>query len=184
MLESFIQQMAPTHSKPIPEPRPPGIRKHVLAASLASTDNIDVAAVKWHKLTAIAAERQQRQPSVQDVDADDEDNDNDLTLNTNLRPRNASCILEAADGSDDVQLDVAMGRWGGDSENEELPGLEDVDDSDEEELPGLEDVDDSDEEDDKEGEVEETDEEELGKSPVDYHQKLRLTVTILSRASD
>ena len=44
----------------------------------------------------------------------------------------------------------------------------------------------SDQEEDEEGdsEVEETDEEELSKSPVNYHQKLRLTVTFLSSASD
>jgi hypothetical protein len=171
-LESFIQQMAPTHSKPIPEPRPPGARKRVLAASLASTDNVDVAAVKRRKLEAIAAERQQRQPSVQDADADDEDQDDSLTSNTSLRPRNASCILEAADGSDDVEVEVAMGAWGGDSDEEELPGLEDVDASDEED------------EEDEEGEVGETDGEELGKYPVDHCRKLRLTVTILFRASD
>jgi hypothetical protein len=88
--------------------------------------------VKWHKLEAIAAERQQCQPSVQDADAGDEDQDDSLTSNTSLRPRNASCILEAADGSDDVEVEVAMGAWGGDSDEEELPGLEDVDASDEE----------------------------------------------------
>lgn len=145
--------MAPTHSKPIPEPRPPGVRKRVLAASLASTDNVDVAAVKRRKLEeAIAAQRQQRQPSVQNADVDDDD----LTSNTNIRPRNASCILEAADGSDD---DVGMG---GDSDDEELPGLEEVDTGEQ------------DDEEDGEGdleveEVQETDEEELGKSPVNYH---------------
>ena len=149
MLESFIQQMAPTHSKPIPEPRAPGVRKHVLAASLASTDNVDVAAVKRRKLEeAVAAQRQQRQPSVEDV----EDDDNGHSSNTNLRPRDASRILEAADGSDDdVQLDVE-GR--GDSDDEELPGLEEVGETSDEEDEG------------DDGEVAETDEEELGKSPV------------------
>lgn len=79
MLEIFIQQMVPTHSKPIPEQRPPGIHKCVLAASLASTDNVDVTAVKWHKLEeAIAAQHHQHQPSVQDID--DNDNNDDLTL--------------------------------------------------------------------------------------------------------
>lgn len=141
--------MAPTHSKPIPEPRPLGVRKRVLAASLASTDNVDVTAVKRRKLEeAAAAQRRERQPSVQDDDDDD-------TRNTNLRPRDASRILEAADGSDDVELDVGMG--GRDSDDEELPGLEEVDDSDEED------------EEDKEGELAETDEEELGKSLVNYH---------------
>lgn len=139
--------MAPTHSKPIPEPRPLGVRKRVLAASLASTDNVDVTAVKRRKLEeAAAAQRRERQPSVQD---------DDDTRNTNLRPRDASRILEAADGSDDVELDVGMG--GRDSDDEELPGLEEVDDSDEED------------EEDKEGELAETDEEELGKSLVNYH---------------
>lgn len=142
--------MAPTHSKPIPEPRAPGVRKRVLAASLASTDNVDVAAVKRRKLEAV--QRQQRQPSVQD--ADDDDDDDGLSSNTNLRPRDASRILEAADGSDDVQLDV---EGGGDSDDEELPGLEEVDDT----------SDDEDEEGEG-GEVAETDEEELRKSPVRY----------------
>jgi hypothetical protein len=169
MLDFFFQQMAPTRSKPILEPRPPGIRKRVLAASLASTDNVDLAAVKRRKLEeAIAAQRQQRQPSVEDIDDDDED----LTSNTNLRPQNASHILEAADGSDDVQLDVGMG--GVNSDDEGLPGLEAVDTSDQE--------DGEDEEGDSE--VGETDEEELSKSPVNYHQKLRLTVTFLSSVSD
>jgi hypothetical protein len=139
--------MAPTHSKPIPEPRPPGVRKRILAASLASTDNVDVAAVKRRKLEeAAAAQRQQRQPSVQDEDDND---DNDPASSTNLRPRNASRILEAADGSDDVELDVQM--ISSDSDDEELPVLEGVDKEDEE---------------GEEGEVAETDEEELGKSPL------------------
>jgi hypothetical protein len=114
--------MAPTHSKPIPEPRAPGVRKRVLAASLASTDNVDVAAVKRRKLEeAVAVQRQQRQPSVENV----KDDDNGHSSNTNLRPRDASRILEAADGSDDdVQLDIE-GR--SDSDDEELPGLEEVD---------------------------------------------------------
>jgi len=130
-----------------------GVRKHVLAASLASTDNVDVTAVKRHKLEeAAAAQRQAHQPSVQD---DDDDDDDDDTHNTNLRPRDASRILEAADGSDDIELDVGMG--GHDSDDEELPGLEEVDDSDEEDKE------------DKEGELAETDEEELGKSLVNYH---------------
>ncbi|EDR13631.1 uncharacterized protein LACBIDRAFT_322704 [Laccaria bicolor S238N-H82] len=125
--------MAPTHSKPIPEPRPPGAHKCVLA------------------LEAMAAEHQQRQPSIQDADADDDNQDNDHTVNTSLQPQNASCILEAADGSDDVEADVAMGGWGGSSDDEEMPGLEDIDTSDEE------DEDDAEDEDDEEGEVEETD---------------------------
>jgi len=47
--------MAPTHSKPIPEQHPLGVRKHILAASLASIDNVDPAAVKWRKLEEDAA---------------------------------------------------------------------------------------------------------------------------------
>ena len=51
---------------------------------------------------------------------------------------------------------------GGDSDDEELPGLEEVDTGEQ------------DDEEDREGdleveEVQETDEEELGKSPVNYH---------------
>ena len=117
-LESFIQQMAPTHSKPIPEPRAPGIRKHVLAASLAYTNNVAVAAVKRRKLEAM--QRQQRQPSVQD------DDDDSLSSNTNLQPQDASWILEAANGSDDFQLDHHgdIDASGGDFDDEELPGLE------------------------------------------------------------
>ena len=72
-----------------------------------------------------------------------------------------------------------MGGWGGHSGEEELPGLEDIDASDQgdQKLPGLEAVDNS-------GEEDTENEEELGKSPVDYHQKLQLMVTILFRAVD
>lgn len=146
--------MAPTHSKPIPELRAPGVRKRVLAASLTSTDNVDVATVKQCKLEeAIAAQCQQRQPSVEDV----KDDDDGHSSNTNLRPRDASQILEAADGSDDdVQLDVED-CCSGDSDDEELPGLEEVGETSDEEDEG------------DDGEVAETDEEELGKSPVHEH---------------
>ena len=161
MLEIFIQQMAPTHSKPIPEPRD----KHVLSASLASTNNVDVTAVKQHKLEAV--QHQQCQPSVQDANNDDDDNG--LSSNTNLQPWDGSQILETADGSDDIQLDI---KGGGDSDDNELPGLEEVDDTSNEE--------------DKEGEereVAETDEEELGKSP-DHYCWGQLTVIFFPSVSD
>ena len=72
----------------------------------------------------------------------------------------------------DVQLDIEMG--GDDSDDKELPGLEAVDTSDQEDK----------EDEEGDSEVEETDKEELGKSPVNYHQKLQLTVTFLSSTSD
>jgi hypothetical protein len=59
-----------------------------------------------------------------------------------------SRILEAANGSDDVQTDFEMG--GNDTDNEELPALEQVDDTDDED------------------EVE-TEEEKLSKSTVYCH---------------
>ena len=65
--------MAPMHSKPIPEQRPLGVRKRILAASLASTDNVDPAAVKQQKLKEDAAAlHQQQQPSVKLVVDDDD----------------------------------------------------------------------------------------------------------------
>jgi len=58
--------MAPTSSKPIPEQQPLGIHKHFLAATLASTDNVDPDAVKRRKLEeAASTQRQQQQPSVE-----------------------------------------------------------------------------------------------------------------------
>ena len=76
--------MAPTHSKPIPEQCPLGVHKHILAASLASTDNVDPAAVKQRKLEEDAATlHQQQQPSVELV-VDDDD------LPSNVLPRCAS----------------------------------------------------------------------------------------------
>ena len=108
--------MAPTHSKPIPEQRPLGVHKHILAASLASTDNVDPAAVKRQKLEEdVAVLHQQQQPSVKLV-VDDND------LPSNVLPRQASRIMEVADGSDD---DVDMV----DDDFNELPGLEPVDSS-------------------------------------------------------
>jgi hypothetical protein len=158
--------MAPTHSKFIPEPRAPGAPKRVLAASLASTDNVDVAAVKRRKLEAV--QRQQRQPSVQDADREDDDTDIDDTSDTNLQPRNASRILEAADGSDDIQFDSDVGANGGDSDDE-MPGLEEVDDASDGELED-EEGEGHDEGEEEEVPVAETDEEELGKSPAsDYY---------------
>jgi len=75
--------MAPTHSKQIPEQCPLGIRKCILTASLASTDNVDPTAVKWRKLEEdVAALHRQQQPSVKLV-VDDND------LPSNVLPRNA-----------------------------------------------------------------------------------------------
>lgn len=109
--------MAPTHSKPIPEQRPLGVRKRILAASLASTDNVDPAAVKRRKLEEDAAAlRRQQQPSVELVVDDD-------NLPSNVQPRNASRIMEAADGSDDDDIEMV------DDDFDELPGLEPVDSS-------------------------------------------------------
>lgn len=96
----FAQRMAPTPSDPpIPEQRPPSVRKHILAASLASTDNIDAGAIKRRKLEEAAAALR-KQPSVEVLVNNDE-----LTSNPNLQPRNTSRILEVADGSDDDDVD-------------------------------------------------------------------------------
>ena len=109
--------MAPSFSMPFPEQRPPGIRKRVLAASLASPDNIDPGAVKCCKLEE--AQQQARQPSIEEVlDRDDADN---FFMNT--PPLDPAHILEAADRSDDSD-DEGNG-------NSEMPHLEDVDESDE-----------------------------------------------------
>jgi hypothetical protein len=55
--------MPPTSSKPLPEERPPGIRKRNLAPILADPNNVDAAAIKRRKLDAIL--RQQCQPSIE-----------------------------------------------------------------------------------------------------------------------
>ena len=112
---SVLSKMAPTHSKPIPEQCPLGVHKHILAASLASTDNVDPAAVKHWKLKEdVAALHWQQQPSVELV----VDNDN---LPSNVLPQNASWIMEAADGSNDDDVDMV------DNEFDKLPCLEPVD---------------------------------------------------------
>ena len=81
---SILSKKAPTHSKPIREQHPLGICKHILAASLASTDNVDPAAVKHQKLKEDAAAlHQQQQPSVELVVDDD-------NLPSNVLPQNAS----------------------------------------------------------------------------------------------
>ena len=116
--------MAPTSSKPLPEQRPLGVRKRFLAATLASTDNVDPDAVKRRKLEeATSAERQRRQPSVELI----VDN-NDLPSHSNFPPMNASRIIEAADGSDDDLDDVQMVD-GEEGDVDSLPGLEPVDSS-------------------------------------------------------
>ena len=109
--------MAATHSKPIPEQCPLDVCKHILAASLASTNNIDPAAVKHWKLEEdVAALHRQQQPSVKLV-VDNND------LPSNVLPQNASQIMEVADGSNDDDVDMD------DNEFNELPGLEPVDSS-------------------------------------------------------
>ena len=107
--------MAPTHSKPIPEQHPLGVHKCILAASLASTGNVDPAAVKHRKLEEDAAAlHQQQQPSVELV----VDNEN---LPSNVLPWNVSRIMEAADGSNDDDVDMDANEF------DKLPGLEPVD---------------------------------------------------------
>jgi hypothetical protein len=101
--------MAPAQSKhaaPIqPEITAPRKRK----ASSKITDENFVGAesnvvTKRLKQSADAArdaaeKRQQRQPSVQDLDPEDED-----TVPLNNTPKNPRAVLEAANGSDDVEM--------------------------------------------------------------------------------
>jgi hypothetical protein len=129
---------------------PLGVRKCILAASLASTDNVDPAAVKRRKLEEDAAAlRRQQQPSVELV-VDDDD------LPSNFLPRNASRVMEAADGSDDDDVDMV------DDDFDKLPGLEPVDSS---ECDESHDGGDNDEE--GEEEEEESAEAELSKFTID-----------------
>ncbi|KAF8798268.1 hypothetical protein BYT27DRAFT_7218535 [Phlegmacium glaucopus] len=112
--------MAPSSSKLLPEQCPLGVCKRILAANLASLDNIDPGAVKCHKLEeAAVAHWRERQPSIKDLNS----NSDDSSISLNTPPLNPLCILEAADGSDD----------GDNSDGEhEMPQLEKVDDSNDE----------------------------------------------------
>ena len=156
--------MAPTHSKPIPEQRPLGVHKRILAASLASTDNVDPAAVKRWKLEEdVATLHQQQQPSVELV-VDDND------LPSNVLPWCALRIMEVADGSND---DVDMV----DNDDVDMVDNDDVDmvDNDFNKLPGLEPVDSSecgDEGHDSGEEEEEEEEEETAKAELSKFTKL------------
>ena len=110
--------MAPSSSKLLPERRPLGVRKRILATNLASLDNVDSGAVKRRKLEeAAAARRQQRQPSIEVLD----DADAFPTMRNNP-PLSPSRTLEAVDGSDDIN----------DNSDGEMPQLKAVDSSDEE----------------------------------------------------
>ena len=92
--------MPTTSNKPLPEQRPPGMRKRTLAPILADPDNVDAAAIKRRKLESL---RQQRQPSIEII-LDDPDDSPPL----NYPPRKTSTILEENSSDDDSMGDAGL----------------------------------------------------------------------------
>lgn len=94
-------QMASAPRNAIPGQRPPGACKYILAASVASTDNVDAGAIKRRRLEAAAAALRQRQQSSHEG-SNNMDEDPDLEPQT----QNLSQILdnEASDSHDIIDI--------------------------------------------------------------------------------
>src|SRR5277367_6189458 len=116
--------MAPAHSKlmrPIPAITAQWKRK--VSSKITDENFIGAesnAVTKRLKLSADAAQaavkHRHRQPSVEDVDDED-------TISVNSSPKNPNAVLEAADGSDDVEM----------LDNEAAPALGDYEEDDDDE---------------------------------------------------
>ena len=119
--------MAPATRNPIPEQRPPGVRKRILAASVASTDNVDAGAIKRRKLEALAALRQRQQRSREGSNKSASDDEPDPQAQTqNSQTPSQSLDSEAGESNDVINIP--------DSTPEPLGSSEcDPDDGDEEE---------------------------------------------------